>query len=116
MRDSQRKMRMGEAAGSLLSSIKWVSVLMLSLILYGLYAFIQARHVVQSEPVVVDQVFVTKAAWMDRVGISIKGERYFLFWEFPLSPGEGLILEKRGNGELYVCQMSRDRCSRIRRL
>ena len=107
---------MGEAAGSLLSSIKWVSVLMLSLILYGLYAFIQARHVVQSEPVVVDQVFVTKAAWMDRVGISIKGERYFLFWEFPLSPGEGLILEKRGNGELYVCQMSRDRCSRIRRL
>lgn len=107
---------MDDVADSLLTSIKWVSVLIISLILYGLYAFIQARHVVQSESVVVDHVFVTKAAWMDRVGISIKGERYFLFWEFPLSPGEGLILEKRGNGELYVCQMSRDRCSRIRRL
>lgn len=107
---------MDEAAASLLSSIKWVSVLMLSLILYGLYAFIQAHHVVQSESAVVESVFVTKAAWMDRVGISIKGERYFLFWEFPLSPGEDLILEQRGNRELYVCKISKDRCSRIRRL
>lgn len=78
--------------------------------------FTQARIVVQSERALVERVFVTKAAWFDRVAISIKGQQFFLIWNFPLSAGSELIVETRGNGELYVCQTTRDRCSKIRRL
>lgn len=116
MTNSQRQTSRKNAAASLLTTIKWMTLLMCAFVLYGLYSFIQARNVVLSELAVVEEVFVINAGWMDRVGISIKGARYFMIWDFPLSPGVELIVERRENGEFYVCQLSRERCSKIRKL
>lgn len=105
-----------KSVSAVLTTFKWASLLMCGLMLYGIYAFSQAQRVVHSERARVERVFVTHAAWLDRVAISIGGQQFFLIWEFPLSVGTELIVEIRGSGEIYVCQTTRDRCSRIRRL
>lgn len=113
MSDSEIRMRLEKSTASLFAFSRWVLFFVMISILYTVYDLVRSQTVLQSERFLVQNVFVTSAPWMDRVGVSVGGKNYHLTKNIPLSVGSEVILERRSNSDMYLCHLDRYRCSKI---